>query len=148
MDYVDAKDLKPKTGDFRSGGRWKGTTSGEKRERLVVWMRQGKRKRSWGYNPEHLTDLEAVVNRTLVPEEEMISPFQDPVYHELEPVSSSFALVEEAVKLYGVCPDGTDGEERILLSLEALKEGDVRTIRKWKPNSEHSSHRDLLYKEE
>lgn len=122
MEYVNIKDLKPKTGDYRSGGRWKGTTAGEKRERLVVWMRNGKHKRSWSYNPEQLTVLEAVVDRTLVPEEKQIGPYQDPTYSELAPISSSFALVEEAVKLYGVCPDGTEGIERVFLSLDSIKD--------------------------
>ncbi len=127
MEYVNVKDLKPKTGDFRSGGRWKGTTRGERRERLITWMRQGKRKRSWGYNPESLTVLEAIVNSTLVPEDTQLGPYQEPAYVEIAPVSSSFALVEEAVKLYGVCPDGTDGIERIFLSFESVAD-EFKTI--------------------
>lgn len=127
MEYVDVKNLKPKTGDFRSGGRWKGTTAGERKERLVVWMRNGKTKRSWSYNPEQLTVLEAVVNKSLVSEEVQLGPYQDPKYEELAPVTSSFALVEEAVKLYGVCPDGTDGVERIFLSLDSIQD-EFRTV--------------------
>ena len=144
MEYVNIKDLKPKTGDFRSGGRWKGTTRGERRERLITWMRQGKRKRSWGYNPETLTATEAIVNSTLIPEEMRISPYQEPAYGEISPEVSSFALVEEAVRLYGVCPDGTTGIERIFLSLDSLEEGDIKLSRQWPPNSEHSAHRNLL----
>jgi len=143
MEYVKLDGLKPKVGDYRHGGRWKGTTAGERRERLITWMRNGKRKRTWSYDPLCLTVTEAMVNRTLIPEEEQISPYQDPPsYQELQPVLSSFALVEEAVKLYGVCPDGTDGEERILL--EILPNGGIKVPRKWQPYSEHTSHRELI----
>lgn len=116
IQYVKVEGMVFKTGDYRKGGRWRGVLAGAKGGRKM-WQRNGKRKRSWSYNPETLTTLEQIVNRTLVPEEKMITPYQDPTYDEIVPMMSSFALVEEAVKLYGVCPDGASGDTIVVLEV-------------------------------
>jgi hypothetical protein len=100
MEYKDSKAMTIKDPkEFRrGGGRWRGHLRGEKTGRMM-WMKTTfPVKRSHQYNKEQLMGLEVDMAR-LEMEEEL-------TYDELEGGHrSSFALVEEAVKLFGKNPD-------------------------------------------
>ena len=98
MEYKDTKEMRVKNpGEYRSGGRWRGHPRGEKTGRLM-WMRKGKPvKRSERYGGE-LMGLEIDIAHA---EREQEASYDDLTGGK----QSSFALVEQAVRLFGRNPD-------------------------------------------
>ncbi len=99
MEYKSAKDMTLKDpSNYRHGGRWRGHLRGEKTGRMM-WMRRGKPvKRSETYGDAQLIGLELEVARKEIEEQTSVDDITGG--HQ-----SSFALVEQAVRLFGKNPD-------------------------------------------
>ncbi len=99
MEYKSAKDMRLKEpGEFRRGGRWRGHCKGEKTGRMMWMKKTFPVKRTEQYNKEKLVGLEVEVARAEI---EANTAYDDITGGH----QSSFALVEQAVRLFGKNPD-------------------------------------------